>query len=241
MYNTTIKCDFFNLNAIIENDLSKLDIYNWLVNTTISTHIINDRFVFIDFESIQSFIDTIDNNNDFQILNTNTIYFIILTQNDSSIDFQLSNAIYVLFNNCNLLFLFILLHKIKLKNLLNYTKIILLIANNEKMSHVLLKKKLYEIQININKNDSRKIMTTTTIDYDNIVWKWYRRFNYLSWKNIKQFLKQNINMNLINKQIQIKTKVICFIYATIKTIVKISRNSIKKKYDNVEQLLIVNI
>lgn len=78
------------------------------------------------------------------------------------------------------------------------------------------------------------------IEFDNIVWKWHQKLDYLSWKNIRRLLKQNERINLIDKQIKAKIKIICLVCTTTKVIVKILRDFVKRRYKKLNELLIIN-
>ena len=52
---------------------------------------------------------------------------------------------------------------------------------------------------------------------------------------------QNVNINIIKKQIRIKLNQICFICVTTKIIIRISRKFVKIRYINKNQFVYVNI
>ena len=58
---------------------------------------------------------------------------------------------------------------------------------------------------------------------------------------MRKLFKQNTKMIITNKQIVVKLKTICSIYATIRAFVKISRNFARRRYKKMKQLLIMNI
>lgn len=64
---------------------------------------------------------------------------------------------------------------------------------------------------------------------------------HLSIKKLKKLIKMNNSINVTDKQLKVKLKVVCLICTTIKLIIKISRNSATQRFQKLKKLIHIDI
>jgi hypothetical protein len=80
------------------------------------------------------------------------------------------------------------------------------------------------------------------IDFSDKVWTWPRRLGHFSLENMRRPLKVSTGMDEItDKQIQAKLGAVCPICATTRTLTKIPRESAKRRFERLGELIYVDI
>ena len=78
------------------------------------------------------------------------------------------------------------------------------------------------------------------MDFNDPVWKQYRRLGYLGLESIRRLLKQSYSYELTNKQIRAKLKVVCPVCAITKVVIRIPRDPADRRFKEYGKLLIID-
>lgn len=76
------------------------------------------------------------------------------------------------------------------------------------------------------------------LDFDkDPVWKWHRRLGHLGIESMRKLLKQSEGMDVTDKQLSAKVKLVCPVCATTRAIVKIPRSPARRRYKKAGELM----
>jgi len=145
----------------------------------------------------------------------------------------------------NLLSIGLLASKAKVQTYFNDEEMILRTKDNVSIKRAGLRNGLYPLHvIKLPRRDDTTFdpnaITIAAINFDDLVWKIYRRLGHLSFQNMLNLSKYSEGMGLTEKQIKTKFKTVCPIYATSRALVRIPRDLAKRHAQEPGELIYIN-
>lgn len=235
------------ITALVVGNFETQD--TWLIDSGANMHITNNKKWFTQLYPLNVQIKTADGATSLDIHGGGTVKLALQKPNGETTTFSFSDVAYAPNGRCNLLSLHIFLSTTQTQAKFTVDKVIFHDVVLGEIASAEQKDGLYYLSLGptISTHVQSALLSQveegplpTVLNPNDPVWMWHRRLGHLSLQNMRNLLKLSDGINVTDKQIQAKLKMICPICATTRALVKIPRDPAKRHAQNPGQLMHVD-
>ena len=205
----------------------------WLADSAANMHIVNDTKWFKTFHLLDADINTADNSAVLEVKGGGTVEAVMKDADGQMTKLSLSDVAYAPKGCCNLLSVGMLAKKAGIRGRFDDNNMILSTAEGADVGYAKFHNGLYHISIDEITKPTDPFASgeviAAVVDFDDPVWRMHRRLGHLGLQSMLNLKKFSTGINLTEKQIKAKLRVVCPVCATTKALVKIPRDPAKRQ------------
>jgi hypothetical protein len=233
--------------ALLGDRYTSVPRHEWVADTAASTHICNNRSLFTSLTNRESTIGSCDNSTTLAVHGYGPVTLTFTTPCNKHVAITLSRVSYAPNSRCNLISIPQLTDKAGISFYGDKTRLVLVNEQGRDFAVASRKHRLFCFQLQLQlpnptpPTGSIDDIAAAAVDFDDKVWKKHRELGHLSIEGMRKLNKIADGLGLTDQQLKAKLLDVCPICATSKALNRIPREPARRHYQNLGDLLHIDI